>query len=164
MPLSRIPVGVGTNLVGTNEISNGAVTAAKFAPNAVSTNTIASAGKVLKFSYGNAAPNQQPINTSFTLSAAEAPIGSWVAMSLEVLSGNSAGQQYCYLYQNSLSTSNAWITAWVYGWYWYEVKIAWFYIGSAADRTFHVSHGTIASTNNNDGRYVYYHGYAKVTQ
>ncbi len=164
MPLSRISVGVGTDLVGTTDISDSAVTAAKFAPNAVSTNTIASTGKVLKFTYGNAPPNQQPINNSFTLTAAEAPIGSWVAMSVEVLSGNSAGQQYCYLYQNAVSTANAWIAGWVYGWYWYDTRIAWFYIGSAADRTFHPIHGTISASNNNDTRSVYYHGYAKVTQ
>ena len=155
---------ISDGAVGTNDLSNGAVTAAKIASGAISTNTYTATNKVTKFIYGNAAPNQQPITTSFTLSEAEAPIGSYVILRLWVQSGNSAGQQYCQLYQRSSSPSSPFMAGYITGWYWYESNLGLFYIADAADRTFHISHGTIASTNNNDFREVSYHGYIKVTQ
>lgn len=150
--------------IDSASLNSGIIIPTQFAPNAISTNTITSTGKVSKFNYGNAPPNQQPITASITLSAAEAPIGSFVGMSVEVMSGASGGQQYCYLYARSGTSGSSFITAWTTGWYWYDVSINWFYIRDEADRTFAVSHGTISATTNQDSRSVYYHGYLKVTQ
>jgi hypothetical protein len=151
--------------VGTSQIDGSAVTAAKLASGAISTVTYRSNTKVEKFSYGNAGPYQQPIYTDFTLSEAEAPLGSLVTLSVEVYSGNSAGDQYLQLYQRSgTGTNNAGIYAHVQGWFYYEAKMAMFYIHEAADRTFSIAHGTIEPSNNSDTRRVCYLGYVKVTQ
>lgn len=152
------------NTVGTSQIDNAAVTAGKLATNAVSTITYRSTGKVAKFSFGNASPNAQPLVASFTLSEAEAPLGSLVVMSTEVFSGNSAGDQYLYLDQRTSASGNTAMYSHVEGWYYLEARTGLFYINDAADRTFHVVHGTIEFSNNNDTRIVYYHGYIKVTQ
>ena len=160
-----VSANIADGAVVSSKIADGTISASDLASGAVLTNTMLSTGKVQKFLYGNAAPNAQPIYASFTLSEAEAPIGSWVALGLEVMSGSSSGQQYCQLYQRDISTGgNAWVSGYVTGWYFYDSRIAWFYINDAADRTFHTVHGTISYTNNNDFRRVYYYGYAKVTQ
>jgi hypothetical protein len=148
----------------TANMQDAAITIPKLAAGAISTNTYTATNTVTKFSYGNAAPNQQPILTSFTLSEAEAPIGSYVVMSVWLTSGNSSGQQYCQLLQRALTSGNAFIAAYITGWYYNAANLGLFYIADASDRTFHVSHGTIASSNNNDSRSARYHGYIKVTQ
>jgi hypothetical protein len=155
MPISQI---------NTNSIANGAVVAADLAAGAISTNTYTSAAGVQKFFYGNAAPNAQPITTSFTLSEAEAPIGSYVVLTMWITSGNSAGQQYCYLAQKAFAGGVPGMYGYVTGWYYNFKETTLFYISNASDRTFQVSSGTIAFTNNDDGRYVFYNGYIKVTQ
>lgn len=155
---------IAAGAVATVDIADGAVTAAKFAANAISTNTYTSAAGVEKFFYGNAAPNNQPIYTSFTLSAAEAPIGSYVVLTSWMTSGNSAGQQYCYVAQKTLAGGTPGMYNYIYGWYWNTKQTSLFYISDASDRTFQIAHGTIAYTNNFDGRYVFYNGYIKVTQ
>lgn len=144
--------------------SDGKVPAAALAANAVSTNSYTSAAGVQKFFFGNAAPNAQPLSASFTLSEAEAPIGSYVVLTLWVTSGNSAGQQYCNLQQAAQAAGIPGLGSYITAWYYTDIKMFMFYIGSAADRTFQVTHGTISATNNNDGRYIFYNGYIKVTQ
>jgi len=147
--------------VTTAKIADANITAAKFVSGAISENNFGGA-RVLKFTYGNASPNQQPINNMITLSEAEAPIGSFVLMGIDVLSGSSAGDQYCYLYQEGGSSAR--IFHYVSDWYYYSGSMGLFYIGKAADRTFTTVHGTIAYSNNNDSRSVYYYGYLKVTK
>ncbi len=144
--------------------SDGKVPAAGLAANAISTNSYTTDGGVLKFSYGNAAPNQQPLTASFTLSEAEAPIGSYVVLNLWITSGNSAGQQYCNFQQRTQAGNIPGLGSYITSWYYTDRKMFMFYISSAADRTFYVTHGTISYSNNNDARQIYYNGYIKVTQ
>lgn len=156
-----LPDASGTLL---NTGSTAVITPSMFAANAISTNTYTSAQGTLKFNYGNAAPNQQPITTSFTLSEAEAPIGSYVVLQQLITSGNSAGVQYCSLQQKANASGIPGLGAYITGWYFTDIRMFMFYISSAADRTFNVTHGTISYTNNNDSRNIYYNGYIKVTQ
>jgi len=156
-----LPDASGTLL---NTGSTAVITPSMFAANAISTNTYTSAAGTLKFAYGNAPPDQQPILTSFTLSAAEAPIGSYVVLTLWITSGNSSGQQYCYVDQKSYQGSSPGMYGYITGWYWNIKQTTLFYISDASDRTFQIAHGTIVASNNNDARYVYYNGYIKVTQ
>lgn len=146
MPLSKVP-------------------AAGLLPGAVSERTIASTGKVTLISFPNtsAYPNGGP-PTTLTLTEAQAPIGSYVCLSVEVFCGNSSGDQYMYLYQRADSISNMWIGVGIDGWFFYDSRVCWFYIGSVEDRTFVVHHATVNATNVNDTRRVCYHGYHKVTQ
>jgi hypothetical protein len=154
---------ISDGVVGTNDLSNGAVTAAKITSGAISNTTVRSNSYSVKFSSGNSTPGQ-PVNTAFTLSEAEAPIGSYVVMGVRLTSGNSSGDQYCYLFQRDLNSSRASIQCFVEGWFWETSNMALFYINDASDRTFHVSHGTIVATNANDSREVRYYGHIRITQ
>ena len=141
-------------------LGSGTITADKFAANAVSDSTI---GAVLtqKFYYANVSPNQQPISASFTLSASEAPLGSFVMMNVETLSGSSSGDQYCYLYQQG----NTGIKAGTYSgnaWYYYDMTCTLYPIIDAGDRTFNVTHGTVVYSTSGDYRKVNYCGYMKI--
>ena len=152
--------------IPSNAITNaqlaGGITSAKFASNAISEQTAGENILTQKFYYTNVSPNAQPINTSFTLSATEAPLGSWVALRTEVLCGSSAGDQYCYVYQQG---GTGFTTAVYVGndWYYYSIISTLFPIRDAADRTFNVTHGTIAHSSSGDFRKVWYMGYWKVT-
>jgi hypothetical protein len=158
-------MGLARNLANFKPSSAGLVEAGDIAAGAISVNTYTSSNAVNKFQFGNAAPNNQPITTSFTLSEAEAPIGSYVVISQWLSSGNSAGQQYCYTFQRSLgNNAPTFLAGFITDWYYNNAQMGLFYISDSADRTFHISHGTIASTNNSDFRQVRYHGYIKVTQ
>jgi hypothetical protein len=158
-------MGLARNLANFKPSSAGLVEAGDIAAGAISVNTYTSSISVNKFQFGNAAPDNQPINTSFTLSEAEAPIGSYVVISQWLTSGNSAGRQYCYTFQRSLgNNAAAYLAGFVTDWYFSEAKFGLFYINDSADRTFHISHGTINFSTNSDFRQVRYHGYIKVTQ
>lgn len=153
------------NTVGASQIDDGAITAAKIASGAISETTYRATNKNYKFSFTNEPPSFQPYLTSFTLNEAEAPLGSLVVLSVEVYSGNSAGDQYLYLFQRAgASVGSASIYAHVEGWYYYESKIGLFYINSADDRTFSIAHGTIEPSTTGDYRHVAYQGYIKVKQ
>ena len=158
MPLSKIvATSITDDAITSAKIADGAVVSAAFADNAVSTSTL---GTVVtqKFNYTNVSPNNQPINTSFTLSASEAPLGSFVGLRTEVLSGSSAGDQYCYVYQQG----GPGFTAANYvgnDWYYYSIDTILYPIRDAGDRTFNVVHGTIAYSSSGDVRRVYYMGY-----
>jgi len=140
-------------------IADASINAAAFANNAVSDSTI---GTVFtqKFVFTNVSPNAQPLSASFTLSEAEAPLGSLVSMRTEVLSGGSAGDQYCYLEQSG-GSSFVW-RGYVTDWYFYSGSHNLFPIIDAGDRTFNVVHGTIAHSSSNDLRQVRYCGYLKI--
>ena len=168
MPLSKIvatsitddaitSAKIADDAVVAAAIADGAVASAAFADNAVSTSTL---GTVVtqKFNYTNVSPNNQPISTNFTLSASEAPLGSFVGLRTEVLSGSSAGDQYCYVYQQG----GPGFTAANYvgnDWYYYSIDTILYPIRDAGDRTFNVTHGTIAYSTSGDVRRVYYMGY-----
>lgn len=145
-------------------LPDGTIVGSDLAAGTVSETTYRSTTSVQKFSFGNAAPNQQPYTTSFTLSAAEAPIGSYVILSLWLSSGNSAGQQYCYVHQRNSASANPTMGGFITAWYYNHFQTSLFYIADAADRTFAIVHGTISFSNNNDFRAVRYHGFIKVTQ
>jgi hypothetical protein len=162
--LSVTAANIASGTITATQVADATLTAAKFAANVISTNTYTSAGGVNKFTYGNAAPNAQPLYASFTLSAAEAPIGSYVLLTMWITSGNSAGQQYCYLDQKATTSGVPGMYNFVTGWYYNTKQTTLFYISDASDRTFQITHGTIAYSNNNDARNVYYNGYIKVTQ
>ena len=157
---------VTTAKIATNAVTNaqlaGGITSAKFASNAIGTQTAGENIVTQKFYYTNVSPNQQPINTSFTLSATEAPLGSWVILRNEVLSGSASGDQYCYIYQQGSTGFNS--HCYVEGWYFYSTQTTLFPIRDDADRTFNISHGTIAHSSSGDYRKVFYMGYWKVTE
>ena len=138
-------------------IADGAVVSAAFADNAVSTSTLGTVSTE-KFKYTNVSPNNQPISTSFTLSATEAPLGSLVALNVRTLSGSSAGDQYCYVYQQGGPDFR---TGTYVGndWYYYDMNVQLYPIRDAGDRTFNITHGTIAYSTTGDYRRVMYLGY-----
>ena len=150
------------NAITAAKIPSNSINASKFVANAISEKTT---GNTLtqKFYYANSSPNQQPIYNSFTLSAAEAPLNSWVGIRLEVLSGSSAGDQYCYVYQQG---STGYQTGAYVGndWYYYSIISSLFPIVDASDRTFNITHGTINHSSTGDYRKVSYLGYWKVTE
>lgn len=94
---------------------------------------------------------------SFTLSASEAPIGSWVNLGIYISSGNSGGDQYLYLRQTN--GYGSYLYGYVDSWYYTWAASNWWYIGTSGDRTFSITHGTIADSNSNDFRRVLYFGY-----
>ena len=168
MPLSKIvaksitddaitSAKIADDAVVAAAIADGAVVSAAFADNAVSTSTLGTTS-TQKFYYTNVSPNNQPINTSFTLTAAEAPIGSLVALNVRTLSGSSAGDQYCYVYQQGGPDFR---TGTYVGndWYYYDMNVQLYPIRDAGDRTFNVTHGTIAYSTSGDYRRVLYLGY-----
>lgn len=161
MPLSKIDTSAIVNeAIETAQLKDAAITAAKFGANAVSDSTIGTV-HTQKFIYTNVSPNQQPINTSFTLTEAEAPLGSFVMLLVETLSGSSAGDQYCYCYQQG-STG---VKAGTYvgnDWYYYDMTCTLYPIVDAGDRTFNVTHGTISHSSSGDYRRIAYNGYMKV--
>jgi len=153
-----VAAAIADDAVVAAAIADGAVVSAAFANNAVSTSTLGTVSGTQKFNYTNVSPNQQPINTSFTLSASEAPLGSFVGLRSEVLSGSSAGDQYCYVYQQG---GTGFTSANYVGndWYYYSVDTILYPIRDAGDRTFNVAHGTISYSSSGDVRRVYYMGY-----
>lgn len=141
-------------------IADASINAAAFANNAVSDSTIGTVA-TQKFYYTNVSPNNQPISTNFTLSASEAPLNSFVMMLVETLSGSSAGDHYCYLYQQG----GTGIKAGTYvgnDWYYYDMTCTLYPIIDSGDRTFNVTHGTIGHSGSGDYRRVAYNGYMKV--
>ena len=94
---------------------------------------------------------------SFTLTAAQAPLGSRVIMGIWITSGNSGGDQYMYLTQGQGHGPR--LLLHVDDWYYNDGAMSMYKIDNAADRDFNVTHGTIVATNSNDFRRVYYYGY-----
>jgi len=94
---------------------------------------------------------------SFTLTAAQAPLGSRVIMGIWITSGNSGGDQYMYLQQGQAHGPR--LLLHVDDWYYNDGAMSMYKIDNAADRDFNVTHGTIVATNSNDFRRVYYYGY-----
>ena len=160
MALSKIDTAaIANEAIETAQLKDAAITAAKFGANAVSDSTIGTVS-TQKFVYTNVSPNQQPISSTFTLSEAEAPLGSFVNMRCEILSGGSAGDQYCYLEQQG-GTGILW-NGYVTDWYYYSRNHTLYPIIDAGDRTFNVVHGTIAHSSSGDYRRVLYCGYMKI--
>ena len=110
-----------------------------------------------KKNYGNTTSYPNGSTDSFTLSASEAPIGSWVNLGIYISSGNSGGDQYCYLRQTN--GYGSYLYGYVDSWYYTFAASNWWYIGAAGDRTFSIVHGTIVATNSNDFRRILYFGY-----
>ena len=100
-----------------------------------------------------------PNNSSYTfsLSASEAPIGSWVILGVRISSGNSGGDMYAYLVQDNDKGNKQ--MNYVGTWYYNSASASMYYIGTSTDRNFTLTHGTIVATNANDWREVYYWGY-----
>jgi hypothetical protein len=100
-----------------------------------------------------------PNNSTYTLTltAAQAPLGSRVIMGIWISSGNSGGDQYCYLVQGQAHGPR--LMQHVDSWYYNDGAMSMFKIDNAADRDFNVTHGTIVATNSNDFRKIYYYGY-----
>ena len=94
---------------------------------------------------------------SFTLTAAQAPLGSRVILGVWITSGNSGGQQYMYLVQGQSHGSRE--LHFVTDWYFNSASSSLYKIDNAADRDFNVTHGSITATNANDFRRIYYYGY-----
>ena len=160
MALSKIDTAaIANEAIETAQLKDAAITAAKFGANAVSDSTIGTV-TTSKFTFTNVSPNAQPLSASFTLSEAEAPLGSFVNMRCEILSGGSAGDQYCYLEQQG-GTGILW-NGYVTDWYYYSRNHTLYPIIDAGDRTFNVVHGTIAHSSSGDYRRVLYCGYMKI--
>lgn len=148
----------GTTGIVSANIADGTISASDLASGAIS--EVSVAPPITLWSYGNALPQGQ-FSTSFSLTEAQAPIGSFVILSVQIASGSNAGDQYCYLTQ---ATREFRLNTFVEGWYWYTNIMGLFYIANSADRDFNISHATIVATTNNDSRRVMYNGYLKVTQ
>lgn len=142
------------------KIADGAVVSAAFANNAVSDSTLGTVS-TQKFYYTNVSPNNQPITTSFTLSASEAPLNSFVGLLVETLSGSSAGDQYCYVDQAGGTGFRA-ATYVGNDWYYYFRTCTLYPIIDSGDRTFNVTHGTIAYSTSGDYRRIAYLGYMTI--
>ena len=158
MAISKIDTAaIANEAIETAQLKDAAITAAKFGANAVSTSTLGTVSTE-KFKYTNVSPNNQPISTNFTLSASEAPLGSLVALNVRTLSGSSAGDQYCYVYQQGGPDFR---TGTYVGndWYYYDMNVQLYPIRDAGDRTFNITHGTIAYSTSGDYRRVMYLGY-----
>lgn len=100
-------------------------------------------------------------NTSyydFTLTEAQAPLGSYVIMACNIYSGSASGDQYAYLYQNTQGESGR-IGNGIDGWYWYSLNQGIFRINTAADRAFRLAHATISASTSSDIRVIQYCGY-----
>ena len=110
-----------------------------------------------KKNFGNTTSYPNGSTDSFTLSASEAPIGSWVNLGIYISSGNSGGHQYCYLRQTN--GYGSYLYGYVDSWYYTYAASNWWYVGAAGDRTFSIVHGTISATNTNDFRRILYFGY-----
>ena len=100
-----------------------------------------------------------PNNSTYTitLTAAQAPLGSRVIMGIWISSGNSGGDQYCYLVHSTAKGPR--LLLHVDDWYYNDGAMSMYKIDSSSDRTFNVTHGTIVATNSNDFRKIYYYGY-----
>lgn len=100
-----------------------------------------------------------PNNSTYTinLTASQAPLGSRVIMGIWISSGNSGGDQYCYLAQSNAKGPR--LLLHVDDWYYNDGAMSMYKIDASGDRTFTVTHGTIVATNSNDFRKVYYYGY-----
>ena len=110
---------------------------------------------IVSFPCTTSYPNVSTYN--FTLTAAQAPIGSRVIMGLRISSGSSGGEQYAYITQNQLKGNR--IMGYIEGWYWNFGGSAIYKIDNVNDRAFTFTHGTITASNSNDYREVFYYGY-----
>ncbi len=110
---------------------------------------------IVSFPNTTAYPNVSTYN--FTLTAAQAPIGSRVIMGVLLSSGNSSGDQYGYLAQDQ--SKGGQVRCYIEGWYWTAAGSSIFKIDNNNDRAFTFTHATITATNVNDTRKVYYYGY-----
>jgi hypothetical protein len=110
---------------------------------------------MVSFPNTTAYPNVSTYN--LTLTAAQAPIGSRVIMSVWIASGSSSGDQYAYLAQNQ--SKGGTIRCFVEGWYYNSAGSSIFKIDNANDRVFTFTHATIVASTTSDVRQVYYHGY-----
>ena len=138
---NRVSVAAGGDLTATNIYAGGS---------AVQNGT-------LKKNYACTTSYPNGSTDSFTLSASEAPIGSWVNLGIYISSGNSGGDQYLYLRQTN--GYGSYLYGYVDSWYYTWAASNWWYIGTSGDRTFSITHGTIADANANDFRRVLYFGY-----
>jgi hypothetical protein len=94
---------------------------------------------------------------TFSLSATEAPIGSWVILGVRISTGSHGGDMYAYLVQDNDKGNKQ--MNYVGTWYYNSASASMYYIGTSTDRNFTLTHGTIVATNANDWREVYYWGY-----
>ncbi len=109
----------------------------------------------VKFANNSSYPNNSTY--SFSLSATEASNGSWVSLGVRITSGNSGGDMYAYLEQDTNKGNRQ--MNYVGTWYYNSASASMYYISASADRDFTLTHGTIVATNTNDWREVYYWGY-----
>jgi len=116
-----------------------------------------SGGKKTVVNFPNTTSYPNNSTYSFSLSASEAPIGSWVILGVRITSGNSGGDMYAYLEQDTDKGNRQ--MNYVGTWYYNSASASMYYISAAADRDFTLTHGTIVATNSNDWREVYYWGY-----
>lgn len=110
---------------------------------------------IVSFPCTTAYPNSSTY--TFSLTAAQAPIGSRVIMGVRISSGSSSGDQYAYLTQDQLKGNR--IMCFVEGWYWNSAGSSLYKIDNANDRAFTFTHGTVTASNSNDYREVFYYGY-----
>lgn len=142
--------GLPNNIITANNIIDGSVGL-----------TMTNSTQTSILTFPNTADYPNVSTASFTLTAAQAPIGSYVLMGVNIYSGNSSGNQYCYLYQGNNSLNR--LGGFVEDWYYYSMVQGFFAINSAADRSFSVSHATIVATNTGDSRQIVYYGFIKPT-
>lgn len=114
-------------------------------------------GKKTVVNFPNTSTYPNNSTYTFSLSASEAPIGSWVILGVRITSGNSGGDMYAYLVQDNDKGNKQ--MNYVGTWYYNSASASMYYIGTSTDRNFTLTHGTIVASNANDWREVYYWGY-----
>ena len=135
---------------GTVDNPNGDITADNIYAGATGSQT-----EIVSFPNTTAYPNTSTY--TFSLTAAQAPIGSRVIMGVWISSGNSSGDQYAYLVQDNTKGSRE--MHFVTDWYFNSAGMSLYKIDASGDRNFTFTHATITATNVNDFRKVYYYGY-----
>lgn len=111
------------------------------------------------FTYANTSGSIN-MDATFSLTEAQAPIGSYVIMSAQIDSGSHASDHYLQLYQVQEWTERTKLSVYTYYWFYNQYVRGIFPITSASDRNFHVHHGTVTTAaTGGDSRRVHYHGY-----
>ena len=150
--VGAIPLKLGVNDQNKTATLN---TSGQFSAENIYDGATGSQTEIVSFPCTTSYPNVSTY--TFSLTAAQAPIGSRVIMGIWVSSGNSGGDQYAYLTHNNSKGPR--LYQHVDSWYYNDAAMSMYKIDASGDRNFTFTHATIADSNANDFRKVYYYGY-----
>ena len=150
--VGAIPLKLGVNDQNKTATLN---TSGQFSAANIYDGAAGSQTQIVNFPCTSTYPNNSQY--SFSLTASQAPLGSYVILGTRISSGNSGGDQYLYVTQGQAHGPG--IYSYVGTWYYNDGAASVYKIDNSADRDFNVTHGTIVATNSNDFRRIYYYGY-----